>query len=117
MIKTRKKGLRIQLKAIKELESEGWLVGRVERVGKHIKTKDLFGLWDLVSLNPHQIKFIQIRCNQAHTHKKYQSFAVQYCREGLQLEQWVWIDRTGWIKYTYLSDGSYTKTKSFKNSN
>jgi len=117
MVKTRKKGLRIQLKAIKELESEGCLVGRVERVGRHIKIKDLFGLFDLLSLDFDKIRLIQITCNRPHTHKPYKEFAVQYCREGLQLEQWVWLDRLGWIKYTYLSDGLYTKTKSFKKSN
>jgi len=116
MVKTRRKGLRVQLKAIKELEAQGWLVGKVERVGRYIKVKDLFGLADLFAIKPGKIKLIQITCNRPHTHKPYKEFAVQYCREGLQLEQWVWLDRKWWVIYAYLNTGIYTKTEKFKKS-
>ena len=114
-MKTRVKGNRIQLKAINELTIQGWLVGKTERTGKFIKIKDLFGLADLIAIKPNKVKFVQCTCNRPHTHLPYKVFALQYCGSCIQLEQWVWVDRKGWLLYEYLNNGGYTRTQRFKN--
>ena len=102
----------MQLKAIKELSAQGWLVGKTERVGKFIKVKDLFGLADLVAIKPQVVKFVQVTCNRPHTLKPYTEFGALFCGEGLQLEQWVWFDRKGWKIYRF-SGGQYTVNRKF----
>ena len=39
----RAKGNRIRLLVIRKLESDGWLVDIVEKTGRFVKVKDLFG--------------------------------------------------------------------------
>jgi hypothetical protein len=102
---TRAKGNRIQLKLIKKLRLEGWLVAKTERTGKFIKEKDLFGIGDLICLKKTEgktkIKIIQSTTNRPHTHKKYKEFAEKFGEEYLKVEQWVWVDRKGWKTYSY----------------
>lgn len=102
---TRAKGNRIQLKIIKQLRSEGWLVAKTERAGKFIKEKDLFGIGDLIAVkkidNKTIIKIIQSTCGRPHTHKKYREFSDSFCTDYFKVEQWVWIDRKGFKKHTY----------------
>lgn len=105
MVNTRKKGNRSQLKAFKELEDDGWLVGNVERVGRFIKQKDLFGIGDLICVkkidNKTVIKIIQVVSNTPHPHQKFKEFAEKYGEEYLSIEQWCLKDRIGWKKYKY----------------
>ena len=111
MVNTRRKGNRSQLRAVKELEKDGWLVGIVERVGKFIKQKDLFGIGDLICVKHDcvfwddvfrtEIKIIQITSNKPHPHKKFKEFAKKYSESYLSIEQWVYKDRIGWKKYKY----------------
>jgi len=108
MINTYVKGGRVRLIAKKELESDDWLVNITERTGKFIKEKDLFGVADLCAIKKNQIKLVQVTCNRPHTHWKMARFSEQYCGNNVQLEQWVWINRQGWVKYAY-QEGDYGK--------
>lgn len=102
LVNTRAKGNKIQSKAIKELELTGWKVSKAEQGGRFNKEKDLFGLFDIVSIKKGACIFIQITCNRPHTHKKYQQFSKDYHNVGISFEQWVWYDRKGWVKFKYL---------------
>lgn len=95
---TRNKGNRNQLKVIKHFDQLGWLVDKVEVGGKFAKSKDLFGLFDLVAIKDGIVKFIQVTTNRPHTHKKYQSFCDTWSHG---CEQWVWYDRQGWKLFYY----------------
>jgi len=101
----RAKGNRIQLKLIKKLRAEGWLVAKTERVGKFIKEKDLFGIGDLICLKKVNdktvIKIIQSTSSRPHTHKKYKEFVEKFGEEYLKVEQHVWINRKGWKVFSY----------------
>ena len=100
-INKRQKGNRVQLKAIEQLEAEGWLVNKVEVGGKWEKSKDLYGLWDILCLSRYEILFVQITCNQPHNHKDYIEFSKKYSAANYKYQQWVWYDRKGWVKYVY----------------
>ena len=106
MVNTRAKGSRIRLKCIKELEANGYLVGIVERTGKFIKIKDLFGLFDLCAIGYGQVRFIQVTCNKPHPHKPYTDFSDKYVASNpsIVVEQHVWYDKgkeKGWKKWLY----------------
>jgi len=99
-MKTRVKGNRVQRKAIQQLEIEGYLVDKVEVGGKFAKSKDLFGLFDLVALHKNtKPSFIQVTCNRPHTHKKYLCFSLEY--PMVNIIQMVWYDRKGWKIFNY----------------
>jgi hypothetical protein len=104
-MKTRSKGNRARLKAIKELEQNGYTVAVVERTGRWIKEKDAFGLFDLLcvrSTNP--VLFVQVACNKPHNHMRFRKFKLDYdgpLVSHFMCEQWVWVDRKGWKKYRY----------------
>ena len=102
---TRVKGWKARRKAIEELEAAGYEVAVVERTGKFIKVKDMFGLFDLVAICSYgmNIKFIQVTCNKPHAHKNYRAFKAKYCSpvNTLTLEQWVWMDGKGFKKWVY----------------
>ena len=103
MVNTRAKGWRIADKVTKQLAAEGWLVDKVEKTGKFVTQKDLFGLFDLLAIKKHVVKFIQVTCNKPHKHTPYLSFAKQFGHNRLKVEQWVHYDRKGWVihKYTW----------------
>jgi len=103
--KTRAKGNRNQRRCIEKLQSEGWLVDKVEKTGKFIKQKDLFGLFDIVALKGKYTTFIQITSNRPHTHKKYLEFGRMYGNDQRLIEQWVHYDHKGWVVFWYDPDG------------
>lgn len=105
MSNNKTKGNRNQLKCIRELESSGWLVDKVEKTGRFAKIKDLYGLFDIVCVKKNKTLYVQITTNKPHTHKNYQSFARKYGGKNLLVEQWVWYDRRGWRKIVYQSSG------------
>jgi len=47
MVNTFTKGWRTVRKGRDELEADGWITADVENKGRFIKTKDLFGLFDV----------------------------------------------------------------------
>lgn len=102
MVKNKRaKGLRNQKKIIDELENDGWLVAVVERTGRFIKVKDMFGLFDLVAIKKHKVKFIQASTNVPHTHKHLLSFAIQFAHKNLEIIQFTWFDRRGFKVFNY----------------
>ncbi len=106
---TKAKGNRIQRKLIEELESYGWLVDKVEKTGRFVKQKDLFGLFDLISIKKHKIQFIQVTCNKPHKHTPYSAFAKQFGHHRLDILQYVWYDRKGWVIHKYTWDMGIVK--------
>jgi len=102
LVKQRTKGNRAVQKCITFLESNGCEACVVERVGRFIKVKDMFGLFDLVSIHPKGgLSFIQVTCNTPHSHKKYQQFTDKYWLAGVTVQQWVWVDYKGFTIYSY----------------
>lgn len=101
MVNTKAKGNKVQRTAIKKLEKEGWLVAKVEVGGKFVKEKDMFGLFDIVSIKPTQCLFTQITTNTPHIHKDYINFSKKYKIPGIKITQMVWYDRKGWKIFTY----------------
>lgn len=101
MVSTKHKGWRARRKATEELISKGFEVAVVERTGRFIKDKDCFGLFDLCAISPQVCAFIQITCNKPHSHKKYKEFSKKYSFHNITIEQWVWMDRKGFKKFTY----------------
>lgn len=108
-------------------EAAGWIVDKVEKqgrfgasktkhflTGKEIKSRDLFGFFDLIAIrvNPSsgmtEIRLVQVTCNKPHTHKDYHDFAKTYVlNHGMGLDrltvwQYVWMDRKGWKTFKYL---------------
>ena len=92
----------------KELTEKGWLVGDVEKSGRMIKVKDLFGLFDLHAvrkglgrlIEPESL-YVQVTRTTPHPHKAIQEWTDMYAAKTTIVEQWVWIARKGWKKYNY----------------
>lgn len=103
MIKNkRQKGNRNRRKAIDILTNEGWTVGIVERTGRFIFPKDLYGLFDLVAVKGCSVLFLQISTNRPHSHKPFKEFRKKVVNESpLLLEQWCFIDGGEVKKWQY----------------
>ncbi len=97
MINRVSKGSRIERK-LKNLLSREFLVGRVEYRVKY-STKDLFNLFDFIFLSEDRIGFVQVTTNSPHSHKPYEEFAKRY--SNVEVYQFVWHDRKGWVVYYY----------------
>lgn len=101
-MKTRKKGNRNRRKAIELLESEGFLVDIVEKTGKFVKQKDLFGLWDLMAIKrlPEytEVRLVQVKSNTKPTMKPFRQFKEEY-GDAFSCEVWIWKDRKGFTKW------------------
>lgn len=64
MVNLRRKGNRTVRRCLVWLHSHGWLVGLVERTGRFIKDKDLFGLFDAVCVDVGgHCLFVQFKTN------------------------------------------------------
>lgn len=83
------------------MEDKGFLVDKVEKTGRRIKVKDLFGLFDIMCIKLRTVFFVQITTNVPHTHYKYQEFADKY---DLLVLQFVHYDRKGWKIFSYHKD-------------
>jgi len=101
-INTHTKGNRLKLEAIKDYESNGYIVSNSERTGKFIKQKDIFGLFDFIAMKEYDIRFVQVTSNKPHSHKKYLDFSIKYPPMiNVHYVQGVHHDRKGWVWYTY----------------
>jgi len=98
---TRSKGNRNQLKCIRKLEADGYLVSKTEQSFKYSTETDAFGLFDLIAIDPNNLILIQVTTNVPHTHKKFIDFSKKYCIPNICYEQWVWYDRKGWKVFMY----------------
>lgn len=101
MMNTRKKGNRIENKAVKELEANGWIVYRVKGSTKFNKDVDIFGLFDIMARNKigKRTKWIQVKSNQKPNFTAFAEFKDNYCTTFDSVEIWVWKDRKGFIKH------------------
>ena len=107
MVNARAKGMRNELKAEKELISQGYLTYRVKGSTKFNKNVDIFGLWDIYCIKekvgplnirincfvPRRtiIKLIQIKTNQKPSLKPFKEFAKKYSE--IDCEIWIYKDR------------------------
>lgn len=113
-MKTRVKGNRIRQMVIKHLESKGFEVAIVERTGRFIFPKDMFGLFDLVAIDEIGVSFVQVSTNTPHTHKNFVEFIKKYPHMSGDIFQFVWIDNKGFNIFQYTIDnyeevGKYVK--------
>ena len=114
-MKTRAKGTRIRRKCRDLLESLGILVDVVEKTGKFNKETDLWGLFDLCGITTNGlVYFVQVTCRNPHTSKKFQDFTDKYGCKHIKIQQYVWIDRTGWILYDYIPYEKYRRLKLYE---
>lgn len=98
-MRTRIKGNRIRLKGINELKDKGYLVDVVEKTGRFIKQKDLFGLFDVIYISPVGfIGFVQFRANRKPNLKPYKGFRNKYNVPWIKIEVWIWKDYFGFNK-------------------
>lgn len=99
-INTRKKGQRLELKAFKILEQDGYLVYRVPGSTKWNRNVDMYGLWDLLGIKKNigndtvYIKLIQVKSKKP-VLKEWQDFADKYRSFNLSCEIWWWKARQG----------------------
>lgn len=100
---TRRKGNRSELKAVKELEADGWRVYRVKGSTKFNKNVDMFnGLFDICAKKGKYTKWIQVKTNRPVPMKPFEEFKYKYCSEYESVEQWVHYDRKGFRKIVVL---------------
>lgn len=103
---TRIKGNKTQARAIKFLESDGWLVDKVEKTGRFTKQKDLFGLFDLVAVRPDGVLFVQVKTNQPAAQIPIGEFCIFNNQKAVCM---TWYDRRGWVFHHYYPDGSIVR--------
>lgn len=62
--KSKAKGYRTIAKAREYLESKGYISSSLEKTGRFVKEKDLFGLWDFLFIKDTEHLFIQFKTNK-----------------------------------------------------
>lgn len=102
---TRIKGNRSVRQAMEYYTNQGWLVDKVEKVGKWILIKDLYGLFDLAGVKNNQTVFVQVKTNLFPNKKRYLEFAKLYGGKNLFIESYTWFDNKGAVVYRYLPEG------------
>ena len=111
---SRSKGQRTVKKAIAYLESEGFVVDDVEKKGRYLLHKDLFSKicdgFDLIALKPKLVVFIQVKTNKKPLQKTYKWFARKYASREIQVWSLTWMDRKGFVKQKYNTNGTITET-------
>jgi len=105
MTNARAKGRRNELRAFKELESDGWIVEKAKMGSKFEKNKDFFHLFDLLAIKKIRrrtiIRWIQVKSNVCpkYVREAIKGFAETYFDKSNFAEVWVYKDRDGWQKY------------------
>ncbi len=111
MVNSNAKGARTVRKGRNELEVQGWLFDTVEKKGKFIKRKDLFGLFDAIAVKGKYHKFIQFKTNLKG--KKwmlpFEVYAKTHASKYNSVEIWNWFDHKGFIKVVYNGDKKQTR--------
>lgn len=96
----RLKGNRTVRMARELLHFHGWLSDTVEKSGKYLKNRDLFSLYDIISLKPgYSPLFIQVKTNVPAAQKPLQLFSDRYGVHGLCM---TWYSRKGWVFHRYV---------------
>ena len=88
MVNTRAKGNKTVRDGIKLLEASGWQCSKVERGGKFVKEKDLWGLWDVGCIKGDHIKFIQFKTNKPGVIHPYITWAKAHPVPNVSWELW-----------------------------
>lgn len=109
MVNTRQKGNRSVRKARDYYEEQGWKTDVVEKTGKFIFEKDLYGLFDVVGIKKNQVIFVQVKTNRPPTREPFKDFAKDYAGKNLRIQSYTWYDRRGPIIHSFLSSGKITK--------
>jgi hypothetical protein len=104
-MKTRVKGNRNRRACINELEKAGWLVDVVEKTGRFVKVKDLYGLFDLIAIDKNSTALIQVSSNTPHAHKYLSEFKLKF--PHIIVRQYTWVDRVGWKIFEYTHEGKH----------
>jgi hypothetical protein len=97
----RQKGGRIRRKAIELLQIAGFQVSTVERTGRFIKEKDMFGLFDIAGIKRGCLVLVQVTTNKPHKHTPFQDFSLAFPNGGIEYWQFVWKDNKGWYFFQY----------------
>jgi hypothetical protein len=111
MANAKAKGNRLEMRAKKELEEDGYLVERARGIpiwiapGKCIvKAVDFFNTYDLIAVGHGLVRFIQITTFDVGTFsekKKKVAERAEYFGDQCSMEIWRWKDREGWRKIEY----------------
>lgn len=114
---SRAKGSKLVRKCREWWENLGYETAVVERTGRFIEEKDLFGVADIVTIKSikggTELCLVQVTSEKPHTLKDYKTFAKKYVSDYIKLYQFVWKKRKGWIIYTFHRDGTYTREKQY----
>ena len=97
----KQKGYRTVRKGREELEADGWYTESVEKTGKFVAQKDLFGLFDVVAIKPGRTKLIQYKTNRIEGVKITQQFSKDYPQ--FECEIWGWYNYKGWSKRCFIA--------------
>ena len=89
---SRQKGRQSELRAKKDLESEGWLVHLTDMPQKFKKNQDFFGCWDAICVKPGRFKLVQVKTNQWGDLRACQAFNEEYFynHDFVSCEAWMW---------------------------
>ena len=106
MVDTRKKGNTTVRRAIAYYKSQGYLAKDVEKKGRYVKDKDLFGLFDLVVVGVGFTIYVQVKTNRPATRGPLAAWARQWKHHCHCI---TWYDRKGFVIQHYCSDGTIYK--------
>jgi len=91
-VSSRRKGNRNELRAVKELEADGWLVYRVKGSFKFTRNVDLFGLFDIAAKQGPFTRWIQVKTNRMPNLQPFREFKRKYCSSTESVEVWCYRD-------------------------
>jgi hypothetical protein len=101
----RAKGNRTQRKVIEYFQDQGWIVDTVEKKGKFVKFKDLFGDalekeyrdrgFDIIGVKPNCTMYCQIKTNTPSTQSFYKQFAKRFAGDNVLVCVATWYDHKG----------------------
>lgn len=97
--KTRAKGNKTVRRTREYLENLGWTTEVVEKTGKFVKEKDLFGIGDVLAIRKGEIIFVQCKTNRPANKKLMQNFCDTHL---LNSSCFTWYDRKGFLIQNYL---------------
>lgn len=88
----RRKGARSEMKAVKELESDGYLVYRVKGSTKWNANVDIFGIFDIIARKEKFTRWVQVKTNNKPKMEPFKEFFDRYCSEYETVEVWNFRD-------------------------
>ena len=98
MINAKAKGKRNERKTKKYLEARGYLVEAVRNTKFH--HGDFFGLFDIIAMNEHHIRMVQVKSNRVPSLIIKKILAFTKCPPCVSKEIWSWKD---WAKEPKIS--------------